>query len=79
MCKYCESKEDISDRIFSDRSKYSDSICRVRIYEDPFYGISLGVRPVKYDNGEKLNYIEHVFPIKFCPMCGKRLNIKKEE
>ena len=48
MCKYCEGKEDISDRIFSDGSKFSDSICRVRIYKSPFFGFSLGIKPIKY-------------------------------
>lgn len=77
MCKYCEGKEDISDRVFSDGSKFSDSICRVRIYKSPIFGVSLGIKPINYKNGKKIDYIEYNFLIKFCPMCGRKL-VEKE-
>lgn len=73
MCKYCEGKEDISNKTFSDGSTYSDSICRVRIYKNEIYGNVLEVTPVKYENGKKYNNLNHDFNINFCPMCGKKL------
>ena len=73
MCKYCEGKEDISDRIFSDGSKFSDSICRVRIYKSEIFGNVLEVTPVMYENGKKYNHLNHDFNINYCPMCGKKL------
>ena len=51
MCKYCEDKENISDKVYEDGSKYSDSICEVRIYKNEIYGNVLEVTPVKYENG----------------------------
>lgn len=73
MCKYCEGKEDISNKTFSDGSTYSDSICEVRIYKNEIYGNVLEVTPVKYENGKKYNYIHHDFNVNYCPMCGKKL------
>lgn len=73
MCKYCEGKEDISDKVYEDGSRYSDSICRVRIYKSEIYGNVLEVTPVMYENGKKYNYLNHGFNINYCPMCGKKL------
>lgn len=77
MCKYCEGKEDISDKVYEDCSKYSDSICRVRIYKSEIYGNVLEVTPVKYENCKKYNYRHHEFNIFFCPMCGRKLENKE--
>lgn len=77
MCKYCEGKEDISDKVYKDGSKYSDSICGVRIYKSEIYGNVLEVTPVKYENGKKYNYTHHDFNINYCPMCGEKLEGKE--
>lgn len=55
MCEYCEEKEDISDRIFEDGSKFSDYICKVAI-EKIFNKKMLCVSPVEYEQ-EKENMI----------------------
>lgn len=72
MCKYCEGKEDISNRIFEDGSKFSDYIIKVNI-EKVFDEKMLIVRPVEYENGERKQRMKYVFNINYCPMCGRKL------
>ena len=72
MCKYCEGKEDISNRVFEDGSKFSDYMVRINI-ENVFNEKMLVVRPVEYENGERKQFMKYRFYIRFCPMCGRKL------
>lgn len=74
MCKYCEGIEDISNKIFDNGSKFSDSCCKVRINNSEIYGKALGISPVYYRDGKKEQYNTYIFPINYCPKCGKKLN-----
>lgn len=73
-CKFCNGKEDISNKVFEDGSTYSDTNCKVYIQKDLIYGWCLKVAPVEYRRGEKFQGIHHSFQIKYCPMCGRKLN-----
>lgn len=73
MCKFCEGKEDISNKIFEDGSTYSDTNCKVYIQNDLIYGWCLKVAPVEYRQGKKFQNIHHSFEIEYCPKCGKKL------
>jgi hypothetical protein len=73
-CKYCNGKEDISNKVFEDGSTYSDTNCKVYIQKDLIYDWCLKVAPVRYRHGEKFQGIHHCFQIKFCPMCGRKLS-----
>lgn len=73
MCKYCEGKEDISNRVFEDGSKFSDYMVRINI-ENVFNEKMLVVRPVEYENGERKQFMKYTFYIRFCPMCGRNLD-----
>ena len=68
MCEYCEGKEDISNKIFEDGSKFSDTKCKVFIELDEFFKC--------YCNGEKYQFKEYAFPINYCPMCRKEIEYK---
>lgn len=72
MCEYCEGKEDISNRVFEDGSKFSDYMVRVNI-ENIFDNKMLIVRPVEYHNGKKEQKMKYTFYINYCPMCGRKL------
>lgn len=72
MCKYCEGKEDISNRVFEDGSKFSDYMVKVNI-EKVFNKKMLIVKPVEYINGEKRQVMRYTFNINYCPMCGRKL------
>lgn len=71
-CEYCTGKEDISNKVYKDGSKYSDYVVKVAI-EENLYGKCLVVSPVEYHNGKKEQYKHHCFPINYCPMCGRKL------
>lgn len=73
MCKYCSGREDISDKIFEDGSKYSDYCCRVWIDNSEIFGTVLNVAPVEYHNGKREQHNIHAFYIKYCPKCGRKL------
>ena len=75
MCEYCEGKEDISNKEFEDGSKFSDYICKVNI-ENIFNEKMLIVRPVKYENGKRLQYEKYCFNINYCPMCRKKIEYR---
>lgn len=77
MCEYCEGKEDISNKIFEDGSKFSDYMVKVNI-EDIFNKKALIVRPVEYHNGKREQYMNYVFDINYCPMCGRQLGGNNE-
>lgn len=72
MCEYCEGKEDISNKIFEDGSKFSDYMVRVWI-DKVFDNEVLLVSPVEYENGERKQYMRYTFYINYCPMCGRKL------
>lgn len=72
MCKYCEGKEDISNRVFEDGSKFSDYMVKVNI-EKVFNEKMLIVKPVEYINGEKRQVMRYTFNINYCPKCGRNL------
>lgn len=74
MCKYCDGKEDISNKKFEDGSTYSDYIMQVNIKNDLVFKWSLVVAPIEYKNGKKIKNKYHHFKINFCPMCGKKLD-----
>lgn len=72
MCEYCEGKEDISNRVFEDGSKFSDYMVRINI-ENVFNEKMLVVRPVEYENGERKQFMKYTFYIRFCPMCRQKV------
>lgn len=74
MCKFCEGKEDISNKKFEDGSTYSDCIMQVNIKNDLFFKWSLVVAPVEYKNGKATKNQHHHFKINYCPMCGEKLD-----
>lgn len=78
MCKFCEGKEDISNKRFEDGSTYSDHIMQVNIKNDLFFKWSLVVAPVKYRDGKATKNERHYFSINYCPKCGKKLDNKGE-
>lgn len=73
MCEYCKGKEDISNKVFEDGSKFSDYVIRVWI-DNVINKKMLIISPVKYENGKRKHYIKYVFDIHYCPMCGRRLD-----
>ena len=74
MCEYCNGNKDISDKVFEDGSKFSDSICKVFIDNSEIFGTTLNVRPIEYHNGKKENHNTYTFFIDYCPKCGRKLN-----
>ena len=76
MCKYCEGKEDISNKVFEDGSKFSDYMVRVWI-DEVFNEKVLLVSPVDYEDGKRKQYMKYTFYINYCPMCGRNLGDDK--
>ena len=72
MCEYCKGKRDISDKKFSDGSKFSDYMVKVNI-EKVFNQKMLIVRPVEYHNGKREQVMKYTFYINYCPMCRKKV------
>lgn len=72
MSKFCEGKEDISNKTFEDGSKFSDYMVKVWI-DKIFNEEKLLESPAEYENGERKQYMRYVFDINYCPMCGRKL------
>lgn len=71
-CLFCSGKEDISNKVFEDGSKFSDYMVRVWI-DNIFNEKMLLVSPVEYEKGKRKQYMRYSFNINYCPMCGRKL------
>ncbi len=72
MCKYCEKRQEI-------RSTNFGGAGRIRVYEKNRISAGLGFLEVKGDSAKvkifRTLYCPR-FDIKYCPMCGRNLEVK---